>query len=442
MQESPSSLTALSSSELLAALDRLAARGRELTADLVALLAECDERKLYAEEGYASLFEFCVQRLRLSESQAYHRIQAARAARRFSLVLERLRDGRVTLTAVALLREHLTEANHVDVLDWAEGRRKREVEEFVRALDPKPDVPTSLRRLAPPRAAVARAAAAERAAPVLPDQAALLGREASETGLALETAVLATSASILDLPAVPTPAAAQYSARAPQGATDRRVEIRPLAPARYSLHVTISEETHDKLRRAQDLLRHAGAADAAVVLDRALTLLVAQLERQKAGAPRQQQKKQRVPSERLATGVTVDPEAARVKNVRPLAGTKSRLATRAAVDPTPARVTDAEPDAKPSGPKAAVRRSRYVPAAVRRAVWERDGARCAYVSPSGVRCGATAHLEFHHRVPFAEGGASSVDNLVVTCALHNQAEAARWFNFDQAEFVATRRGGA
>ena len=64
MQESPSSLTALSSSELLAALDRLAAQGRELTADLIALLAECDERKLYAVEGYASLFEFCVQRLR------------------------------------------------------------------------------------------------------------------------------------------------------------------------------------------------------------------------------------------------------------------------------------------------------------------------------------------------------------------------------------------
>jgi hypothetical protein len=50
-----------------------------------------------------------------------------------------------------------------------------------------------------------------------------------------------------------------------------------------------------------------------------------------------------------------------------------------------------------------------------------------------VRCGATTRLEFHHRVPFAEGGASSVANLLVACAQHNKMEAARWFNCDQAE---------
>jgi hypothetical protein len=61
--------------------------------------------------------------------------------------------------------------------------------------------------------------------------------------------------------------------------------VRPTSPTRYSLRVTISEETADKLRRAQALLAHAlPTADAAVVLDRALTLLLAQLERRKAGA--------------------------------------------------------------------------------------------------------------------------------------------------------------
>ena len=83
-------------------------------------------------------------------------------------------------------------------------------------------------------------------------------------------------------------------------------------------------------------------------------------------------------------------------------------------------------------------RSRYIPAAVRRAVWDRDGARCAYVSRSGVRCGATAALEYHHRVPFAEGGASTVDNLALACVRHNALEAKRWFNSDRAEF----EGGA
>jgi len=122
----------MSHAEVLAAVKRLAAQGREVLADLLALLAVLDERQLYEAEGCASLYTFCVQRLRLSESQAYHRIQAARAARRLPVILDRLREGRVTLTAVALLRPHLTEANHLRVLDWAEGKRKPEVELFIR----------------------------------------------------------------------------------------------------------------------------------------------------------------------------------------------------------------------------------------------------------------------------------------------------------------------
>lgn len=41
--------------------------------------------------------------------------------------------------------------------------------------------------------------------------------------------------------------------------------------------------------------------------------------------------------------------------------------------------------------------------------------------------------EFHHRVPFAEGGASTAENVAFACALHNKTEAARWFDFDQSE---------
>ena len=48
----------------------------------------------------------------------------------------------------------------------------------------------------------------------------------------------------------------------------------------YRLHVTISRESHDDLRRAQDLLRHAApTGDPAVIVARALRVLVRQLER-------------------------------------------------------------------------------------------------------------------------------------------------------------------
>ena len=58
--------------------------------------------------------------------------------------------------------------------------------------------------------------------------------------------------------------------------------IAPLAPERYRIQLTVSRETHDKFRRAQALLRHAvPSGDAAEIFDRALTLLVERLERQR-----------------------------------------------------------------------------------------------------------------------------------------------------------------
>ena len=59
--------------------------------------------------------------------------------------------------------------------------------------------------------------------------------------------------------------------------------------------------------------------------------------------------------------------------------------------------------------------SRYIAAAVRRTVWRRDNGRCAFVGSHG-RCTATAFLEFHHKVPFATGGESTVENVELRCA--------------------------
>ena len=49
---------------------------------------ELDARRLYLGEGYSSLFTYCTQALHLAEGAAYNRIETARAARRFPMVLE------------------------------------------------------------------------------------------------------------------------------------------------------------------------------------------------------------------------------------------------------------------------------------------------------------------------------------------------------------------
>jgi hypothetical protein len=140
--------------------------------------------------------------------------------------------------------------------------------------------------------------------------------------------------------------------------------LHPDEPDLITLRVRVRRETHDKLHRAQNLLRHViPDGDVAEVLDHALTLLVRDLEKKK------------------------------LANV-------SR--------PRPARMS--------------ALRSRHIPAAVRRAVRARDDNRCAFVGTHG-RCRETGFLEFHHVVPYAAGGASTIDNIQLRCRAHNQYEA-------------------
>src|SRR5437667_457962 len=54
--------------------------------------------------------------------------------------------------------------------------------------------------------------------------------------------------------------------------------VAPLAPERYRIQFIASAETHDKLRRVQDLLKDK---DPAVIFDRALTMLLDSLEQTK-----------------------------------------------------------------------------------------------------------------------------------------------------------------
>ena len=122
----------LSDRDLISEVKRLAPTERNATAALVASLAEMDARRLYLGDGCSSVFTYCTGVLHLSEHAAYGRIEAARAARRFPVVLERLESGELTLSNLALLRPHLTDENCVAILDRARCASKRDVERLVR----------------------------------------------------------------------------------------------------------------------------------------------------------------------------------------------------------------------------------------------------------------------------------------------------------------------
>jgi hypothetical protein len=140
-------LERLSDPELLAEVTRLAVSERKATAELVSALGEVDARRLYLGQACSSMFTYCTQVLHFAEHAAFNRIEVARAARRFPIILELLADGRVHLSTVRLLAPHLSEANHEAVLREASHKTKREVEQIVARLLPRANVASSVRKL-------------------------------------------------------------------------------------------------------------------------------------------------------------------------------------------------------------------------------------------------------------------------------------------------------
>jgi hypothetical protein len=140
-------LDSLSDDDLLRRLSDLLGQSRCDEADFVAHIGEVDRRRLYAREAAPSMFAYCTELLHLSEAEAYLRITAARAAREHPQLLTMLADGRLHLTAITKLAPHLTAENRGALLERATHLSKRQVEELVAELSPRPDAPSLMRKL-------------------------------------------------------------------------------------------------------------------------------------------------------------------------------------------------------------------------------------------------------------------------------------------------------
>jgi hypothetical protein len=128
-------------------LRRLVRTDQVLTARLLVHLGEVDARGLYREHAFHSMFAYAVEELHMSEAEAYLRIQTARLGRDFPLILRMLAKGELHLTAIKLVGPHLTRGNHVQVLERARFKGKREIELLVAELAPRPDTPSVMRKL-------------------------------------------------------------------------------------------------------------------------------------------------------------------------------------------------------------------------------------------------------------------------------------------------------
>jgi len=70
-------------------------------------------------------------------------------------------------------------------------------------------------------------------------------------------------------------------------------------------------------------------------------------------------------------------------------------------------------------------KTRHIPAAIRRLVFDRDGGRCTFVGAGGKRCSCAdpGKLEYHHIHPYGRGGDHDPNGLTLRCRAHNAYQA-------------------
>lgn len=350
----------LTTEALTARLYEIRKEERALLVEFLRYLGEIDRRKAAIGMGFPSLFEFCTDFLGLSRSSAYRRTHAVRLLSRFPLVGEYLADGRLSVRTLVALEDVLEEGRLVEILDRAAGRTEEQVKELVAALRPQPAMPDLFRRLPamrPSRGNDSDCFRREQPESIHEVTHAAMAR----TGVAPAPEQLMLRAEGLALaaeqPMLPIVLAASAAAGAPR--PTQRLE--PIALDLHVLRVTVTSEFRDDLEAIRDELSHKfPSRGIEEVLHECIRMALETVRKRRRGA---------------------------------------------------GKATSAEPP--PEG-------SRYVPAAVRAAVWKRDGGRCTYVGAGGRRCNSRYRVDVHHQDPHGMEGEPTVENLTLRCRAHNQ----------------------
>ena len=356
-------LDAVSDDALHVQVKVLTGRHNALTAELLAHLAEVDARGIFRERACSSLYTYCVYELRLSEDEAQRRARAAKTARAFPISLEMLAEGAIHLTGLLLLAPHLTQENHVELLARARFRTKREIEHLVAEIAPRADVPARIEPLGPRTTAARNSWQAYVASLAGPVRHLATGVNAREAPMVADNETTRECTH-------------EHEHEPEHGGHVVGTEPKPLVAQRYRVEFTASPRYVELLEEARNLLQHqVPDRDVARVHELAMAVFVEQLRKR-----------------RQAT-------TSRVRRaVEPEGSAPARVNESETERPAPARVTDDE-ESRRSAPARA--NTRYVPADVRRAVWQRDGARCTFEDANGRRCMERAGLEVHHEHAFA-----------------------------------------
>lgn len=432
---------------LLVNLKRLTGRANELTAQLLAHLAEVDARGIHRQWACATVFIYCVYELRMSEDEAQRRCRAARVARQFPVLFNMLADASIHLTGILLLAPHLTAGNHAELLARARYRTKRELEKLIAEIAPYSDVPAVIQPLGRGLAAPTRCNGISWANRVRAHEGPVRhltpgnGPQQAPMGDRAQEHLADAGPETPDAPEHGQ-SAAPADGQLETAPADGQLETTPSHPTwgpplvglRYKIQFTADQTYVDQLEQARDLLAHQlPDRDLARVQQLAIEALLEKLGKRRYAATKTGLSKTRETTTTAPTQTPAPTTAINPTNTRPTDTPRQTHSLQHSATPRAYAPAVAPPED--------TKTSRHIPAAVKRAVWERDAGRCAYVDARGQRCHEAARLEFHHRTPYAQGGPTTVENLALHCQSHNTLAAEQDYGPDVMDRKKSKEPG-
>lgn len=367
------SLCAVETRQLVQRMKGQLGAEREVLLEFLLHLVEFDRRRGYLEYHRNSLWEFCEHDLHLEDHANFNRTTTVRVIRRFPQVIEFLRDGRLSMSAVVAMKDVLRDdATANRLFEDAAGKSKSQVEKLVAGMKaPIVNTEAKVTKLPP--------------APVIEPSPVVAELRAGE----IAAAAAASTDAVPEPPSQPLPAGPVLLLVHP---TQRHDDVRPVSADQYRITMIVDSEFMNTVERARNASSHAiPDGNLQAVILRGLEALIT-----KAGK---------------RTGTI------------PVRGTKRQTVTEVAD-------TRSASGAGASHERAhAARQSKrdHISRDLVRAVFERDGDACVWKQPGGNACGSKHQLELDHVRPVALGGETVLSNLRVLCHAHNQQAAREAF---------------
>jgi hypothetical protein len=327
-------LSHMSDPQLLESTRAAVAEERRLTACVLVHLEEVERRGLHLDR-YASMFQFCLQDLRYSESEANARISAMRLAREMPEITQAVEQGRLSLTNLVKAHAYFKQEKKTgtpvsaqakkELLQELEGKSKRECEVILARLSPQ----------------------------ALPAE-----RE------------------------------------------------RVLTPTHMEISFTADQELMADLERIRAFWGHHGKLSYAELIQRMAKQILKRIDPAREPQRRRAQPQEKAP---FPTETKNSPFPDQVE-----------LNEEVGLSPTPPLSIPPADFVTP--------RSRAIPRANRRKVWQQDDSQCSYVDPkTGRRCRSRFALEVDHVLAYAHGGTHDPSNLRLLCRAHHARHTERIF---------------